>query len=145
MTNKDARYVFIKGNLPAHDHNNELDLNTLGRALNALRDHCHANQFKWWHNEKGIKLERNKGELMMLITSEISEAFEGERKNKNDEHLPHLKSAPVELVDALIRIFDYAGGMGYDLLQPFVEKTQYNLTRADHSYAERNKPNGKKF
>jgi hypothetical protein len=35
--------------------------------------------------------------------------MEGERKNLMDDHLPHRRSAEVELADALIRIFDYAG------------------------------------
>jgi hypothetical protein len=53
--------------------------------------------------------------------------------------------AEVELADALIRIFDYAGGFGYDIGGAFVEKMAYNATRADHTAAERLKENGKKF
>ncbi len=40
--------------------------------------------------------------------------MEGERKDLMDDKLPHRKMAEVELADALIRIFDYAGAYGYD-------------------------------
>jgi len=53
--------------------------------------------------------------------------------------------AEVELVDAMIRIFDYAGGFGYDLENAFEEKMAFNATRADHSHAARLAANGKKF
>lgn len=50
--------------------------------LNALSATCHAANIKWWQNpETGARIERNKGELLCLIHSEISEAMEGERKN----------------------------------------------------------------
>ena len=81
----------------------------------------------------------------MLIVSEIAEALEGERKDSMDEHLPHRKMAEVELVDALIRIFDYAGAYDMDISGAFKEKMEYNRTRKDHSAEERLKPNGKRF
>lgn len=52
----------------------------------------------WWDNP------REKGTLLCLIHSEISEAMEGERKDLMDDHLPHRKMAEVELADAVIRI-----------------------------------------
>lgn len=51
----------------------------------------------------------------------------------------------VELADAVIRIFDLAGGMGYDLAGALFEKLEYNKTRLDHKLENRNKSNGKKF
>ena len=81
----------------------------------------------------------------MLIVSEIAEAMEGERKSLMDDKLPHRPMAEVELADAVIRIFDYAAGFGYDLGGAYVEKMEYNRTRADHTTEERLKPNGKKF
>lgn len=81
----------------------------------------------------------------MLIVSEIAEAMEGERKNLMDDKLPHRRMAEVELADALIRIFDYAGGFGYDIGGAFVEKMLYNASRKDHTAEERLKENGKKF
>lgn len=84
--------------------------------LNALAAEIHAANAHWWHNPAtGERLDRNKGELLMLIVSELSEAMEGERKDLMDDHLPHRKMAEVELADVLIRVFDFAGGYGYSL------------------------------
>jgi hypothetical protein len=87
-----------------------------GMTLNELAAECHENNKKWWHDlTTGERLVRNKGELLMLVASEIAEAMEGERKNLQDDKLPHRKMAEVELVDAVIRLADFAGGFGLDL------------------------------
>ncbi len=51
----------------------------------------------------------------------------------------------VELVDTLIRIFDYAGGFGLDLQGAFEEKMAYNASRIDHTHEARRSNGGKKF
>jgi len=115
-------------------------------VLNDLARQCHIDNHKWWFDpETGKKLERNKGELLMLIVSEIAEGMEGERKNLVDEHLPHRKSIEVELVDALIRIFDYAGAYDLDLDGAFVEKRVFNSVREDHTPKARKEAHGKKW
>src|SRR5690554_3048442 len=114
------------------------DLNDYSRV-------CHEANAKWWHDADGNRIERNKGELLCLIHSEISEAMEGERKDLPDDKLPHRRMAEVELADALIRIFDYAGGFGYDLQGAFEEKMAFNAKRADHTHAARAAANGKKW
>lgn len=113
--------------------------------LNDYSEICHKANAKWWHDKDGNKLDRNKGELLCLIHSEISEAMEGERKNLNDDKLPHRKMAEVELVDAMIRIFDYAGAFGYDLDGAFNEKMAFNQVRKDHTHEARASENGKKW
>jgi len=114
--------------------------------LNQLAEEVHHANKKWWHCiHTGVPIERNKGELLCLIHSEISEAMEGERKNLMDDKLPHRKMAEVELADALIRILDYAAGFGYDINGAFHEKMRYNAIRADHSPEARKQENGKKF
>lgn len=114
--------------------------------LNRLAHECHAANQTWWrHPKTGRRLERNKGELLMLIVSEISEAMEGERKNLMDDKIPHRKMAEVELADALIRIFDYAGAYGLDLDGAIAEKRAFNAQRADHKPAARLAANGKKW
>ena len=95
--------------------------------------------------ETGEPLERNKGELIALMHSELSECLEGIRKNLNDEKLPHRSQEEVELADAVMRIFDYAGGFDLDLAGAIVEKFNYNATRQDHSKDSRRHTNGKKF
>lgn len=123
----------------------KIHINT-AQVLNELAQQCHLANKKWWEDLKtGERLNRNKGELLMLIVSEIAEAMEGERKNLMDDKLPHRKMAEVELADALIRIFDYAGAFNLDIGGALVEKTAYNAVRADHTTEERLKENGKKF
>lgn len=57
-----------------------------------------------------------------LIHSEATEAFEGLRKTRMDDHLPRRKGEEVELADLLIRVFDYAGAMRFDLAGAIAEK-----------------------
>lgn len=65
---------------------------------------------KWWHDLDGNPIDRNMGQLFMLIISEIAEAMEGARKNIMDDHLPLRKMEEVEVADALIRTIDLIGG-----------------------------------
>lgn len=113
--------------------------------LNELAKSVHKANANWWHDKDGNQIERNKGELLALIHSEISECLEGERKNLMDDKLPHRKMAEVELADALIRILDYAAGFGYDLQGAFEEKIAYNATRKDHTHTARQQDGGKKW
>ncbi len=62
----------------------------------------------WWPDTG-----RNTFECLQLISTELAEATEGERKNLMDDHLPHRKMGEVELADALIRLFDLAGRYGW--------------------------------
>jgi NTP pyrophosphatase (non-canonical NTP hydrolase) len=119
---------------------------SIQEQLNDLSALCHKANKQWWHDLKtGERLNRNKGELFMLIVSEVAEAMEGERKDLMDDHLPHRKMAEVELADAFIRLFDYCGAHGYDVGGAFVEKMAYNEQRADHKAEARLAPGGKKF
>ncbi|OCQ53582.1 hypothetical protein Ppb6_01208 [Photorhabdus australis subsp. thailandensis] len=93
----------------------------------------------WWDKP------REKGTLLCLIHSEISEAMEGERKNLRDDHLSHRMMVEVELADAVIRILDYAEAFNYDIESALIEKLEYNKQRADHKKENRDKSDGKKF
>ena len=125
---------------------NSLTEERFRHALNDIRDYCHEANAKWWQDpHTKWPIERNRAELLMLMVTELAEAMEGERRNLMDDKLPHRKMAEVELADALIRIFDYAGGFGYDLGGALVEKMKYNATRRDHTHEARLEAGGKKF
>lgn len=114
--------------------------------LTELSHVVHAANIKWWQDvETGEPIKRNKGELLALIHSEISEALEGERKDLMDDKLPDRKMAEVELADAIIRILDYAAGFGYDIQGAFNAKMKFNAHREDHKHEARKIAGGKQF
>jgi hypothetical protein len=105
---------------------------------------------RWWRDPLTLApRERNMGELLMLIVSELAEAMEGHRKNLNDTHLPQYKMFDVELVDTLIRLLDMMGQrqMTEDIHfgAIFADKMKYNFDRQDHSIEARNAEGGKKY
>lgn len=114
--------------------------------IDAFASMLHRRNAHWWRDPKTNRaLVRNKGEMIALMHSELSELLEAERKSLADSHLPHLSGASVELADLLIRAFDYAGGHNIPLGRAFVEKLAYNTTREDHINKARLAANGKKF
>jgi NTP pyrophosphatase (non-canonical NTP hydrolase) len=115
------------------------------KTLNDYAQEAHAANIQWWQTADGQPLDRNRGELLMLIVSEIAEAMEGMRKGSKDDHLPHRDMEEVELADTLIRIFDYAGAFGIDLEGAYREKMDYNAVREDHKHEARQKVGGKSF
>ena len=130
---------------------------TLAITLSGIPDHtnnlvwaCHklSRDSGWWTDpETGTDIDPNPTfpTKLCLIHSEISEAMEGHRKGLKDDHLPHRDMAEVELADAVIRICDLAGAMGYDLGGAVTEKLAYNQQRADHKLANRASDKGKKY
>jgi NTP pyrophosphatase (non-canonical NTP hydrolase) len=109
---------------------------------------CHFNSVRaGWYRDPytGDRLDRNVAEMLCLIHSEISEAMEGYRKDKMDDHLPDREMVEVELADAMIRIFDLAGFLGVDLAGAVIEKLAYNKERSDHKLTNRAEKGGKKF
>lgn len=86
------------------------------KTLNLLARQIHQANINWWRDIKtGKPIKRNHGELLMLTITEIAEACEGVRKNLMDDKLPHRKMEEVEMADAAIRLFDFAGGTGLKL------------------------------
>ncbi|AEY69535.1 pyrophosphatase [Burkholderia phage vB_BceS_AH2] len=80
---------------------------------------------------------------LMLVVTEVAEAMEGHRKDLMDDKLPNRKMLEVEMADAVIRVFDLAGGLGFDLGGAIVEKLTFNASRADHKVENRLKQGGK--
>jgi len=117
-------------------------------SLNELVKEVHANNVMagWWTDlETGERKERNVGELLMLIVSEVSESMEGYRKNLMDDKLPHRTMFETELADVIIRVFDLAGAHNLNLGGTIYEKLEYNRQRPDHKIENRKLENGKKF
>lgn len=115
--------------------------------LNDYAEACHDANKKWWTNleTEQYPIKRNKGELIALMHSELSEMLEGVRKDLMDDKLPHRKAEEVELVDLLIRAFDYAGAYGLNIQKAYEEKMAYNSSRIDHTLEHRRTQQGKKF
>lgn len=78
----------------------------------------------WW------KGERNDGELIALMHSELSEALEAIRQgNPPDDKIPEFTGVEAELADVIIRIMDFAAAKGYRVGEAVVAKINYNKNR----------------
>lgn len=135
-----------------------IDKSEIAVAATTLQWYCHgqAKEHGWWTDlatgadltSKGypkIKPSFNVAEKLMLIVSEVSEAMEGDRKSLMDDKLPHRLMTEVELADAVIRIFDLAGGLGLDVAGAIGEKLEFNAQRADHKIENRRDVGGKQY
>ena len=86
--------------------------------------HRTAVEHGWWDQERPI------GEVLMLAVTELAEAMEAYREgNPGSEKIDGFSKVEEELVDTIIRILDFAGGMGYDMEGALRAKMAYNETR----------------
>ena len=119
-------------------------------AAGALQGACHgaAEAAGWWLTTQGESITKNPycfSNKLMLVVSELSEAMEGDRKSLMDDKLPHRSMREVELADAVIRIFDLAGGFKLDLAGAIAEKLAFNAQRPDHKMQARQAAGGKTY
>ena len=92
--------------------------------------HENAKEHGWWENPRTF------GELAMLVTTEVSEAFEEIRNGKQPNETYYKpdkpgkpEGVPSELADVVIRIMDMCGYYGIDLEEIITIKHEYNKSR----------------
>ena len=90
--------------------------------------HKNAKAHGFWEMPRSI------GELLMLVTSELSEALEEIRNGNHVWEVNYTadckpKGFPIELADAVLRILDLCEYLGLNLEQAMIDKHKYNLTR----------------
>lgn len=93
-------------------------------------DYLRVSHFLSGHSGIALKYELDtKLHKIALIHSELGEMTEGVRKPHPDEHCPAFTSEEIELADALIRAFDYAGAFRLRLGEAVLAKMEYNKSR----------------
>lgn len=86
--------------------------------LNNMSQICHkaAKDKGFWDRDRNI------GELLMLVVSELSEALEADRKGDRENFNE-------EIADTFIRLFDLCGGMNIDIELEISHKLYINKAR----------------
>ena len=75
-------------------------------------------------------VERNDGEILCLMHSEISEALEALREgNPPCDKVPQFSAVETELADLVIRVMDYAYKRGYRVAEAVEAKSAFNEGR----------------
>jgi len=89
-----------------------------GKTLSEYCEICHfiAKEKGFWDKERNI------GEALMLVVTELAEAMEGYRHQDQD----NFKE---ELADAFIRLMDLCGGLKIDIEKEIAKKTMKNKQR----------------
>jgi hypothetical protein len=102
----------------------------------------------WWSDDKGLDTDRNMGEMIALMHSELSEALEAQRNSEpylwyrntsgngtsagplNHDGTPAKpEGLASEFADTIIRILDTCEKLGIPLVRALIDKHNYNLSR----------------
>ena len=82
---------------------------------------------KGWYDDKG---ERNLGEAIALMHSELSEALEFLRLgNGPSDKIPAFLGVEEELADCIIRILDVSKAQGWRIAEAIEAKMEFNKSR----------------
>lgn len=74
--------------------------------------------------------ERNDGEMIALMHSELSEALEAQRHgNPPDDHIPEFTGVEAEMADVIIRATEFCYARGHRLEEAVAAKMKYNEGR----------------
>jgi len=95
-------------------------------AFNLVADSVHRNAVNkgWWETE------RNNGEIIALMHSELSEALEYIRHgNPESDHIPGFSGLEEEFADVIIRIMDMAPARNLRIAEAIIAKMEFNANR----------------
>jgi flagellar biosynthesis/type III secretory pathway protein FliH len=95
-------------------------------AFNALAREVHetARAKGWWQED------RNDGEMLALMHSELSEALEALRAgNPPDDKIPEYDGVSAELADVVIRIMDMVVARRLQVAEALCAKVAFNHTQ----------------